>query len=56
MKTKVSKAQEEVWEWKERAYEEIKDIPEDKRIDYIREKVRDVIDRIKKNRQNKSAA
>ncbi len=56
MKTKVSKAQKEVWEWKQKAYEELKEIPEDKRVDYIREKVREVINRIKKNRQKRSAA
>ena len=35
MKAKISKSQLEVWEWKENAYNEIKDMPKDKRIDYI---------------------
>ena len=35
MATKDSKAQLEVWEWKEKAYQEVKDMPLDQAIDYI---------------------
>ncbi|OGU14990.1 MAG: hypothetical protein A2X61_06345 [Ignavibacteria bacterium GWB2_35_12] len=47
MVTKVSKAQIEVWEWKERAYESIKDIPKEKRIEFIMKSVQKTIDLIK---------
>lgn len=35
METKISKAQLEVWEWKEKAYQQIKDMPMDKAIEFI---------------------
>jgi hypothetical protein len=36
METKVSKAQIEVWEWKEALYEELRDIPKLERLNYIK--------------------
>jgi hypothetical protein len=39
MTTKVSKAQLEVWEWKEKLYEEIKNIPTLERLKYLNNKV-----------------
>ena len=51
MKAKISKAQLEVWEWKERAFEELKKIPEKERVDYIMKKVKKTIDEIKKNKK-----
>lgn len=47
MKTTDSKAQIEVWEWKEIAYEAIKDIPKDKRIEFIMKSVQNTVDLIK---------
>lgn len=35
MKTKISKAQLEVWEWKEKAYAKIKDLPKGEVLKYI---------------------
>ena len=47
METKVSKAQAEVWEWKESAYESIKNIPKSRRIEFIINSVQKTIDSIK---------
>jgi len=45
MEHKVSKAQLEVWEWKEKAYEEIKDLPLGERINYIQKKGQALMDK-----------
>ena len=39
MKYNISKAQIEVWEMKESLYEEIKNIPDKDKIEYIKKKV-----------------
>jgi hypothetical protein len=55
-KANISKSQLEVWEWKEKLYEEIKDIPDDKKIDYIIKKTSETVNRLKsslKNEQDK---
>ena len=44
MKHKISKAQLEVWEWKEKSYEEIKGLPAEERIAYIQKKAQAVLD------------
>ena len=49
MSTEASKAQQEVWEWKEKAYESIKDIPEKDRVARILDRVKDTIAQIKEN-------
>lgn len=49
METKVAKAQQEVWEWKEAAYESLKHIPEKDRISHILNRVKDTVTRIKRN-------
>jgi len=46
MKADISKAQLEVWEWKEALYREIKEIPHGQRLKYLREKVRVTVERI----------
>ena len=56
MKAKDSKAQVEVWEWKEKLSAELKEIPEADRLNYIREKVRKTVERIKANKAKRSAA
>lgn len=50
METKVSKAQLEVWEAKDKLYEELKHIPIGKRIEYIQSKVKDTINKYFKNK------
>lgn len=51
MKTKISKAQTEVWEWKESLYEELKDIPKLERLNYIRGKVSKTLLALKKKKE-----
>ncbi len=51
MEHKTSKAQIEVWEWKELLYEELKNIPEGKRIEYIQNKVKNTIENFLKKKQ-----
>ena len=53
METKTSNAQIEVWEWKERVYNEIKNLPESERISYILKKVKQTVELLK---QQKAAA
>jgi len=47
METKTSKAQLEVWEWKDKAYEEIKHMSQDERIAFIRKETEALVTRIK---------
>ena len=53
METKVSKAQLEVWEAKDKLYEELKYIPIGKRIEYIQSKVKNTINKYFKNKISK---
>ena len=46
MVSKVSKAQEEVWEWKDSLFEELKSIPKEDRLQFIRDKVKKTIEQI----------
>jgi hypothetical protein len=48
MKAKISKAQLEVWEWKERAFKSLEEIPEEERVKYIFSKTNTTISRLKK--------
>jgi hypothetical protein len=50
MESNVSKAQTEVWEWKNNLYEELKDIPRNLRLKYIKDKVRDVFEELQKEK------
>ena len=47
MEAKISKAQIEVWRWKEALYEELKTVPKNDRLNYITEKVNETINKIK---------
>ncbi len=47
METEASKSQIEVWEWKEALFEDLKDIPKEKRLKFIREKVRKTLEQIR---------
>jgi hypothetical protein len=51
MKTNISKAQIEVWEWKEKAFRELEKVPVDERIEYISKKTQNTIERIKKRKR-----
>ena len=51
MESKISQSQKEVWEWKEALFEEIKNIPKLKRLQYIKEKTRNTILQIEQAHQ-----
>ena len=54
METKVSKAQIEVWEWKDLVYEKLKNIPKNLRIEYIINDTKETMSKLKKsNEENK---
>ena len=46
MKINISKSQIEVWEWKESLFEELKNIPKEKRLEFIRKKVKKTIEQL----------
>lgn len=59
MKTKISKAQIEVWEWKEQLYEDLKHLPMSERLRVIHEETKPIIDEInrkKRERENEAPA
>jgi len=47
MKTKISNAQIEVWNWKDTLFEELKTIPKLERLNYIKNKVNKTLIQIK---------
>ena len=51
METKISKAQIEVWEWKEHLYEQMKNLKDDQKLEYIHNKVKDTIEKYFKHRK-----
>ncbi len=54
MKTKVSKAQIEVWDWKEKVYQKIKDLPKGEVLKFIIAETKDLENKIKKSKQKQS--
>lgn len=50
MKTKISKAQIEVWEWKEEASKELNNIATENIIGFIKDKVADIKKKLIENR------
>ena len=56
MESKVSKAQEEVWEWKDSLYEELKNIPKKDRLKFISRKVKKTIEQISHPSENSFVA
>ena len=52
MEPKTSKAQIEVWEWKEKLYEEIKNLPASDRISYLLRKVHSTVSKLKERKKN----
>ena len=55
MKTKVSKAQIEVWEWKEIVSNEMNKIPRKERIKYLFKKAEDIIKQLNLPVENNSS-
>ena len=51
LKTKTSKSQKEVWEWKQSLYEELREIPRFKKLKYLHQKVKGTLEYLKKKRQ-----
>ncbi|MCK9422756.1 MAG: hypothetical protein M0Q38_09165 [Bacteroidales bacterium] len=47
MEANTSKAQLEVWEWKNTLHEELKTVPKSERLKFIKEKVRKTIEHLK---------
>jgi hypothetical protein len=56
METKVSKAQISVWEWKDKAYEEIKNLPILEQMRFIQERTKQTIAQIKMNKAKNKAS
>jgi len=52
METTVSKSQLEVWEWKDILYDEIKNLSEFKRIEYLINKVKTTSDKLKADKKS----
>ena len=53
MEPKTSKAQLEVWEWKEKLYEEVKNLSGADRINYLLNKAHAAIKRLKERKEKK---
>lgn len=55
MEANVSKSQIEVWEWKQKTYEEMKHLSTREQIKYIHEQAKELVDRLisKKKKQIK---
>ena len=51
MKAKISKAQLEVWEWKEKALQNLEEIPEEERVSFVFLKTKKTIERIKRMKE-----
>jgi hypothetical protein len=55
MEVKISKAQLAVWEWKDKAYEEIKHLPIMEQMRIIHECTKQTVAQINKNKRKKGA-
>ena len=51
METKISKAQLEVWEWKEKAYQEMKHLSTLEQMNLIHEQTKYLVENIRKKKQ-----
>lgn len=56
METKISKAQLSVWEWKEKAYEEVKHLPIMEQMRIIHERTKQTVAQINKNKKGANKA
>ncbi len=56
MRTKehISKAQTEVWEWKQKAFEELQNVPAANRMEHIRHNTQPYVEAILKAKKNKT--
>ncbi|CAN5157024.1 hypothetical protein BH09BAC1_BH09BAC1_08140 [soil metagenome] len=50
MEAKESKAQLEVWEWKERAYEQMKNMSQAERIAFTKQQTAVLVEKLRKNK------
>lgn len=48
MSTKISKSQQEVWDWKQRAFEKLLKIPREKWLEEIRKHTKPLLEEINK--------
>ncbi len=55
METKISKAQLEVWRWKEKVYNKIKDLPPGKILSYIIKDTKEIEEQIKKYKRKQTS-
>ena len=53
MESKVSNAQLEVWEWKEKVYQLIKNMPTDKGVEFILDQVRETSKEMRSTKKTK---
>jgi hypothetical protein len=51
MESKTSKAQLEVWEWKDKAYQKIKDLPQGEWLKHITSETKALTEEIKKHKK-----
>jgi hypothetical protein len=56
METKISEAQISVWEWKDKAYEEIKHLSIQEQLQIIHEQTKQTIELININKANNKAS
>ncbi len=52
-KEHISKAQTEVWQWKQKAFEELQSIPPEKRMERIRHNTQPYVEAILRAKKNK---
>ena len=50
MESKTSKSQEEIWDAKEQLFEEVKNLTNEKKVEYLHEKAKLVIEKYFKDR------
>jgi hypothetical protein len=51
MEAKISKAQTEVWEWKEKAFHEIKSLDAKEQLKLVQEQTKNLLEKIKRKAQ-----
>lgn len=56
MEVKISKAQLAVWEWKDKAYEDIKHLPIMEQMRIIHERTKQTVAQINKNKKKTDAS
>ena len=51
MEAKISKAQTEVWEWKEKAFQEIKSLDAKEQLKLVHQQTKNLLEKIKRKTQ-----